>query len=178
MKKVHLNSAFLSSRRKLMHFQAVWVPFYPDGFSRSFGKSLKQEVFYSFRQQAGEPWCDCVLGSGAHPMNLSRAALFELIAAPGNRHSCPNLQLENQLQDPRKNSESCRRVKCALRNLRPAHFQKTGVARLLQCTQKSLAVSPFFKNGNREVYFLLPKTARNPKCERRGSGLPATTNLI
>ena len=32
MKKVHLNSAFLSSRRKLMHFQAVWVPFYPDGF--------------------------------------------------------------------------------------------------------------------------------------------------
>ena len=110
-------------------------------------------------------------------MNLSRAALFEPIAAPGNRHSCPNLQLENQLQDPRKNSESCRRVKCALRNLRPAHFQKTGVVGLLQCTQKSLAVSPFFKNGNREVCFVLPKTARNPKCERRGSGLPTTTNF-
>lgn len=145
MKKVHLNSAFLSSRRKLMHFQAVWVPFYPDGFSRSFGKSLKQEVFYSFRQQAGEPWCDCVLGSGAHPMNLSRAALFELIAAPGNRHSCPNLQLENQLQDPRKNSESCRRVKCALRNLRPAHFQKTGSPGFFSALKNHLRYRRFSK---------------------------------
>lgn len=83
---MRLNSAFLSFHRKLMHFQAVWVHSTRTAFSRSFGKSSKQEVFHSFRQQAGKPWRGCVLGLGAHSMNLPIAALPGPIAAPGNRH--------------------------------------------------------------------------------------------
>lgn len=110
-------------------------------------------------------------------MNLSRAALFELIAAPGNRHSCPNLQPENQLQDPRKKSESCRRVKCALQNLRPAHFQKTGVVRLLQCTQKSLAVSPFFKKRKPRGVFLIAENGPQPKARTVGERASGNNQL-
>lgn len=45
-----------------------------------------------------------------------------------------------------------------------------GIRRLIRVHPKPLALSLFFKNGNCEVCFLLPKTARSPKRERRGSG--------
>lgn len=61
---------------------------------------MKQEVPYKLRQQAGEPWRDCILDLSAHSMNLPTAALFRSIAVPSNWHLCLNLQLENQLHDP------------------------------------------------------------------------------
>ena len=109
-------------------------------------------------------------------MNLSKAALFELIAAPNNRHSCPNLQLENQLQDPRKNSESCRRVKCALRNLRPAHFQKTGVGGLLQCTQNHLRYRRLKKRKPRGV-FRIAESSPQPKVRTAGEWASGNNQL-
>ena len=75
-----------------MHFQAVWVHSTRTAFSRSFGKSLKQEVFHSLRQQAGKPWRDCVLGSGAHSMSLPRAASFGADRCAWQPASLPQLK--------------------------------------------------------------------------------------